>query len=60
MDAASGGRLNVDDGDAVLDFLGDGEGDGREADGLALEPADTLESEDGLGIVGEGLVLGGC
>lgn len=60
LDAAGAGRLDVDDGEAVHDLLGDGESDGREADGLALEPADALEGEDGLGRVGEGLVLGGC
>lgn len=60
LDAAGGRRLDVDDGDAVLDLLGDGESDGRDADGLALEPANALEREDGLGIIGDGLVLCGC
>lgn len=60
LDAAGASRLDIDDGDAVLDLLADGESDGREADGLALEPADALEREDGLGVIRVDLVLCGC
>ena len=39
--------------------LGHVEGDGGGGEGLAGEPADALEGEDGLNGVGEGLVLRG-
>lgn len=58
LDSASGGLVDVDVGDAgFVDVLLDGEGDGGEVDGFALEPADALEGEDGVGWVGEGLGL---
>ena len=37
----------------------DREGDGREADAAAQEPADGLGDEHGVGVIGEGAVLGG-
>lgn len=43
--------------DAVLLVDLDGQLQGRGADGLALEPADLLEDEDGLLVVGKRLVL---
>lgn len=42
----------------VFDVLLGVEGYGGEADGFARPPADTLEGEDGVGVVGEGFVLG--
>jgi hypothetical protein len=43
--------------DAVFLVGLDGEGHGGEADGLALEPAEALEGEDWVGVVGDGLGL---
>ncbi len=41
-DAARGDLLDVDVGEAAFFVLGDGEGDGGEANGFAEEPADVL------------------
>lgn len=57
LNATSGCRRDVNVGDVVNLGLLDGEGDGGKTDGLALEPSDALEGEDGLGIVGESLGL---
>lgn len=53
------GRLDarVEASDAVLLVDLDGEFQGGCADGLALDPADLLEDEDGVLVVGKGLVL---
>lgn len=52
------GLLDVDVHDAVgVRVLLNVQVDRGDADGLAREPADALEGEDGLGVVGEGLVL---
>ena len=61
LDSTGGGLVDVDVGDArFVDVLLDGEGDGGQVDGFALEPADALEGENSVGRVGEGLGLGGC
>ena len=60
FDAPSRGLLDVDVREAfVVGVLLDVEVDICEADGFALEPADALEGEDGVGVVGERLVLWG-
>jgi len=40
----------------VVKILFDVQGYGRPGDGAALKPADALEGEDCVGVVGEGLV----
>ncbi len=60
LDAAGGRLLNVDvDVAAVVGVLLDVESDGGEANGFARPPANALQGEDGVGVVGEGLVLAG-
>lgn len=61
LDSTGGRLVDVDVGDAgFVNVLLDGEGDGGEVDGFALEPADALEGEDGVGWIGEGLGLEEC
>lgn len=66
LEAAGGDLIDVDVGDGFGAAAGrrrgrgellDVESDGGEADRLAGHPADSLESERGLGRVREGLVL---
>jgi len=57
FDAAGCGLLDVDVGYVVFGVLLCVEGDGGEGDGFACPPADALEGEDGVGIVGEGFIL---
>lgn len=60
LEAAGEGLVDDDFGDAgVGGDLARVLGDGGDADGLAHEPGDALEGEDGVGVVGEGLLLGG-
>lgn len=58
FDAASCGLLDVDVCGAGFVVLFHIQGDGCETDGFTGEPADALEGEDGVGVVGEGFVLG--
>jgi hypothetical protein len=56
---AAGCRL-IDVNVSVASFVGvllDMQGDGCEANGSSLPPADALEGQEGIRVVGEGLVL---
>jgi hypothetical protein len=60
LDAAGRGLLDINVGVPVVSgVLFAVQGDGREGDGFAGYPADALEGEDGVGVVGEGFVLVG-
>ena len=57
FDASRSGLVNVDMCYAVFLVLLCVEGYGCETDGLARPPADALEGEDRISVVGEGFVL---
>ena len=58
FDSSSGCLLDIDvDHALVVGVLLAVESDGCETDGFACEPANALEYEDGVGVVGKGLVL---
>lgn len=58
LDATGCGLLDVDVGVSFfVEVLLDVQIDSCEADGFALPPADALEGEDRISVVGEGLVL---
>lgn len=59
FDSTRGGLVDVDMGDGcIVSVLFDGEVDAGDADGFTLPPANALEGENCVGIIGEGFVLG--
>lgn len=58
FDTTGRGLVDIDVGETcIIDVLLYVEGDSCEGDGFTGEPADALQGEDGVGVIGEGFVL---